>query len=51
MKKILLLAIIGARSDWNGLPNSDKGKEKRKGTESGKACKAGTGVPALHCRN
>ena len=28
MKKILLLAIIGARSDWNGLPNSDKRKEK-----------------------
>ena len=25
MKKILLLAIIGAGSDWNGLPNSDKG--------------------------
>ena len=48
---ITLLAIIGAGSDWNGLPNSDKGKEKGKGTESGKACKAGTGVPALHCRN
>lgn len=31
MKKILLLAIIGAGSDWNGLPNSDKGKRKEKG--------------------
>ena len=30
MKKILLLAIIGAGSDWNGLPNSDKGKELKK---------------------
>lgn len=27
----MLLAIIGARSDWNGLPNSVREKRKEKG--------------------